>query len=141
LCFFLSYINICQVNSVVVLFKGKGTIFLSGAGFGLLLVGFNFSRSRLRCLDLIDLRSLRLYRSGLFFNGCFLVSGLRLLGVICSFFLLLLVWLLSNTAFLTRLLLTGEVGVQKYHTIVHNLQVLAQQTKIAIELTQESVNV
>jgi hypothetical protein len=137
LCFFLSCINICQVNSVVVLFKGKGTIFLSGAGFGLLLVGFNFSRSRLRCLDLIDLRSLRLYRSGLFF----LVSGLRLLGVICSFFLLLLVWLLSNTAFLTRLLLTGEVGVQKYHTIVHNLQVLAQQTKIAIELTQESVNV
>jgi len=64
------------------------------------------------------------------------LNGRRFLVLLSLLLLLLLVWLFSDFTLLPGLLLARKVRVQKYHTVVHNLEVLAQQTKVAIELTQ-----
>lgn len=54
--------------------------------------------------------------------------------------LVFLVWLLGDAAFVFRLLV-GEIRVQKYHAVVHNLQVLSQQAEVAVELAEKRVYV
>ena len=104
--------------------------------FSLLFIGLlsssldGFIRGRL-CLSLVNLFSLLNSSSRLLLNSFRLFFGL----------LVLLVRLLSYACFILRLLLACKVRIQKYHAIVHNLQVLSQQTKVAIELTEQSVNV
>lgn len=101
------------------------------AGIGLLSSSLNgFSRGRLR-LNLVNLLSL------LNFSSWLLLSSFRLFFGLLVF----LFRLLSDASVILRLLLASKVRIQKYHAIVHNLQVLSQQTKVAVELTEQRVDV
>lgn len=113
--------------------------FLIRAGLsGLLLGSLNgFNRGRFL------LNSLRLLLTT-FFSGDNFLSGflllLLLLHLSVMLLVLFLVWLFGDTTFIFRLLV-GEIRVQKYHAVVHNLQVLSQQAEVAVELAEKRVNV
>lgn len=154
---FLSYINICHFNSVLVLLQGESFIFLFRAslGFGLFgsgvdrfhglfnwrfLNGLNFGGLRLSSLNL---GSLCLFGSNLLFSSWGLLNDFRLmlLGALLLGLLHLSLGLFGDVTLLPGLLLAREIRIQKYHAIVHNLEVLAQQTEVSVELAQQRVHV
>lgn len=112
--------------------------FIIRAGLGGLLLGSlnGFNRGRLL------LNSLRFFTT--FFSGDNFLSGFLLLLLVLHLSVMLLVfflvWLLGDTAFVFRLLV-GEIRVQKYHAVVHNLQVLSQQAEVTVELAEKRVYV
>jgi len=94
----------------------------------------------LSCLNLVNLRSLCLFDGDLLFGSWGLLGDLRLmlLGALYLLLGLLLLHLsfglFGDATLLPGLLLAGEIRIQKHHAIVHNLEVLAQQTEVSVEL-------